>query len=430
MAYPSYLVHFNPNHDPKSGRFTFKKLGSIFSKKTSEKIVDTWKKNEGKSKKVVKISEVANQPSTTTTVAEKKPGSDFRTPELDEEYKKVTAAKIPNYSKLGWYDDDDINLVEKWGKESVNAADVGLKALNKVGRAGYDEKVGITNSDRSWFMFEDQTVGYPDIAYLACQGKSADEIKSIMDSNYKCSRANAKFDEQYKYGEINSVFGSWENFEKSAPYPDMSWALEEYRINGEGDPYIDACVEYAKEYRDIKHYISDGEDFIMHYNKNHSKSNGQFVSGDGDGDGIANDHKNGNRDGIQTTGYKYTRKKTNGSSNKESDALAVSAANKVRNLMNLQLRKEAAEKAIASNPRAFGKSKEREEYLNAMKNTENAFNVTKSLINDMSKRNFSNIDYDFKIEEKTGEQYVVATVTDKLGNVYVSELYTGMRAVD
>jgi hypothetical protein len=98
--------------------------------------------------------------------------------------------------------------------------------------------------------------------------------------------------------------------------------------------------------------------------------------------------------------------------------------------MNLQLRKEAAEKAIASNPRAFGKSKEREEYLNAMKNTENAFNVTKSLINDMSKRNFSNIDYDFKIEEKTGEQYVVATVTDKLGNVYVSELYTGMRAVD
>lgn len=33
-------------------------------------------------------------------------------------------------------------------------------------------------------------------------------------------------------------------------------------------------------------------DYLVHFNKNHSKSNGQFVSGDGDGDGIANDHAN------------------------------------------------------------------------------------------------------------------------------------------
>lgn len=32
--------------------------------------------------------------------------------------------------------------------------------------------------------------------------------------------------------------------------------------------------------------------YLIHYNKNHSKSNGQFTSGDGDGDGIANDHAN------------------------------------------------------------------------------------------------------------------------------------------
>ena len=31
-------------------------------------------------------------------------------------------------------------------------------------------------------------------------------------------------------------------------------------------------------------------DYLIHYNKNHSKANGQFVSGDGDGDGVANDH--------------------------------------------------------------------------------------------------------------------------------------------
>ena len=29
--------------------------------------------------------------------------------------------------------------------------------------------------------------------------------------------------------------------------------------------------------------------YLIHYNKNHSPKNGQFVSGDGDGDGIVND---------------------------------------------------------------------------------------------------------------------------------------------
>jgi len=32
--------------------------------------------------------------------------------------------------------------------------------------------------------------------------------------------------------------------------------------------------------------------YLVHYNKNHSKANGQFTSGDGDGDGISNDHAN------------------------------------------------------------------------------------------------------------------------------------------
>lgn len=30
-------------------------------------------------------------------------------------------------------------------------------------------------------------------------------------------------------------------------------------------------------------------DYLIHFNKNHSKANGQFVSGDGDGDGQVND---------------------------------------------------------------------------------------------------------------------------------------------
>lgn len=30
--------------------------------------------------------------------------------------------------------------------------------------------------------------------------------------------------------------------------------------------------------------------YLIHYNKNHSKADGRFVSGDGDGDGIINDN--------------------------------------------------------------------------------------------------------------------------------------------
>ena len=32
--------------------------------------------------------------------------------------------------------------------------------------------------------------------------------------------------------------------------------------------------------------------YLIHFNKNHSAKNGQFVSGDGDGDGIVDDHGN------------------------------------------------------------------------------------------------------------------------------------------
>ena len=33
-------------------------------------------------------------------------------------------------------------------------------------------------------------------------------------------------------------------------------------------------------------------DYLIHYNKNHNPKNGQFTSGDGDGDGIVDDHHN------------------------------------------------------------------------------------------------------------------------------------------
>lgn len=37
--------------------------------------------------------------------------------------------------------------------------------------------------------------------------------------------------------------------------------------------------------------VINSSPYIMHFNKNHNPANGQFAPGDGDGDGIVNDHK-------------------------------------------------------------------------------------------------------------------------------------------
>lgn len=40
-------------------------------------------------------------------------------------------------------------------------------------------------------------------------------------------------------------------------------------------------------------------DYLVHFNKNHSKKNGQFISGDGDSDGVADEHHRYSKNGIR-----------------------------------------------------------------------------------------------------------------------------------
>lgn len=39
-------------------------------------------------------------------------------------------------------------------------------------------------------------------------------------------------------------------------------------------------------------------DYLVHYNKNHNPKTGQFAPGDGDGDGVSNDHANRSKNGL------------------------------------------------------------------------------------------------------------------------------------
>ena len=92
----------------------------------------------------------------------------------------------------------NIDLQSKEGKKRAReSADLGLKALNKIGRDGYDEKTGITNSDRNWFVWEDQTIGLFTVADLVRQGKSKSQIKSMIEAAYDSSNDDKYYSNGY-----------------------------------------------------------------------------------------------------------------------------------------------------------------------------------------------------------------------------------------
>ena len=64
-------------------------------------------------------------------------------------------------------------------KEYNDVADIGMDALNKSDEYGSESKIG-DDSDREWFMWEDQTIGNPEIAYLYYKGYSKDYIKQYL----------------------------------------------------------------------------------------------------------------------------------------------------------------------------------------------------------------------------------------------------------
>lgn len=311
-----YLIHFNPNHDKKNGRFTFKKAWDKIDTAVSkgydavEKVAKGTYRGIRKEFKDPSSADFNGDKVRTASTPKnlsgenldadkvnkdiapgKKPPEAFKTSELDADYARVKSAKIPELqSKLPWLNDnDDANKI--WGEQNVKAADIGLKALNKIGRQGYDEKTGITNGDRSWFIIEDQTIGMPSIAWLASKGKNEKEIASIIDSNYRCQQANYEYEGQYNWLKNREEY---EKYANNVPYKNLVWELSEYAgygYGGESDDFINACVEVANESK-VKHSVMvNCGNYLVHYNKNHSKANGQFTSGDGDGDGVVNDRK-------------------------------------------------------------------------------------------------------------------------------------------
>ena len=88
----------------------------------------------------------------------------------DQEFKDIVE-ELNNFNMRDFY--------KNHRKEYNDVADIGMDALNKSDEYGSESKIG-DDSDREWFMWEDQTIGNPEIAYLYYKGYSKDYIKQYL----------------------------------------------------------------------------------------------------------------------------------------------------------------------------------------------------------------------------------------------------------
>lgn len=121
--------------------------------------------------------------------------------------------------------DFDKRDFERNHKEEYNkVADIGLDALNKAEDIDDYEKIGDDDS-RMWFMWEDQTDGLGELAYLYTKGYSKDYVKQYLDT-YN----SLPYDEKRKYTDSYSA---------------ADFVASEFHRGG--DAYIDALYNNSNQ---------------------------------------------------------------------------------------------------------------------------------------------------------------------------------------
>lgn len=118
-------------------------------------------------------------------------------------------------------------------KRLRDAADTGLRALDDTWGVDYDDREkGIQNSDRFWFVCEDQTIGLATIADMANRGKTKEQIINTI--NDCISIYNNVNDEDEKKTGLDFSKGVFQLAEGRS-----------HRIKQ--DDYVNRCIEIAKE---------------------------------------------------------------------------------------------------------------------------------------------------------------------------------------
>ena len=134
--------------------------------------------------------------------------------------------------------------------------------------------------------------------------------------------------------------------------------------------------------------------YLVHFNKLHSKSNGQFISGDGDSDGVADEHHRYTKSG-KTVIKPQSREESSGPISKESVKLAAK--------VSLPIAKFLAGKALCLN--SYGKA-----FMTTWKKTKKYANLEK-------------IFKDVKVGDLIGTDKLGDKLAEKTANK-ANELYT------
>lgn len=287
MRYPDYLVHYNKNHDKRTGRFTF---------------------GDGNGDGVSP--------------------DDYRTPELDKKYSELEKTGLISFrNKLN--EGNKWHNVDEWDDETIKISDIGLKALNPdtfySWESFYKEQGYISdlfpdiNERRKYFAYDEPMTGLMDIAYLASKGYNKDQIFKFIETANDTDNKNQKYYNDFYSANQDKIkrpdgfidnaksAAMYERMYKEIPYSgvyELSW--HSYRLNKPDeflDNYIDSCTKISKE---MEHSDMDYSDYLMHFNKNHDKKSGRFSFGDGDGDGIRDDHSNQSKKQSTSDGSKKT----------------------------------------------------------------------------------------------------------------------------
>ena len=241
------LYHFNPNHDKKNGRFTFKKIGDRITNFISP----------APSKK--QIEEAAK----TLREKEQKEAEENKK-DISEIVKRIKKEKLLETEGMQAYKD----FKSKTGnyKKLKASAVTGLKALAKTAQRDVMDDEYDDEGSAFWFLFEDQTFGMPQIADLANRGKTKEQIaKIISDCN--------EIGKQDPYSDMPGVWSLFEGYSewRSGVYKDGS-------LNSNTEEFIDACIEAAKESKQVSHSgTTEFGDYLCHYNKNHDPKTGRFA---------------------------------------------------------------------------------------------------------------------------------------------------------
>lgn len=170
---------------------------------------------------------------------------------LEKEKRIATTKILKDFDKHDFFVSDDTT-----SKRAIAAADTGLKALARLGRSGFYGLEDLKSVDkdtlqdyREWFIWEDQTVGLSTISDLANQGKTKNEIRSLIDKAFDYSR---------KYGYIENPRSK---SSEAIFFLSENGNIKDTEAGREYGKYVDDFIQACVDEQTIKH----GQDFCSAY---------------------------------------------------------------------------------------------------------------------------------------------------------------------